>query len=130
MDSDRPPLTEAEYAVWAEAKARQMADQFTEMLPQEARDAGIRFEFAATEEAPVTVPVDRDQLAAMTSAERLRTLAAYEIPPELREAWQAIADDTYDRMTASACNDADTCVMDKSCPFVADCAAAEARCGS
>ena len=66
-----------------------------------------------------------DELAAMTSAERLRTLAAYEIPPELREAWQAIADDTYDRMTASACNEADTCTMDPGCPFVAGCITAE-----
>ena len=67
------------------------------------------------------------QLAAMTAAERLRILGAYEIPPELRRAWQAIADDTYHRMNASACNEADTCTMDPACPFAADCITAEAR---
>jgi hypothetical protein len=54
------------------------------------------------------------ELAAMTSAERLRICHAYDMPPELQQAWRAITDDTYDRMTASACN-------------AADCLAVEAR---
>ena len=70
--------------------------------------------------------MNRDQLAAMTSAERLRILGAYEIPPELQKAWQAIADGTYDQMNASACSEADNCTMDPACPFAADCLAAEA----
>ena len=73
--------------------------------------------------------MDAEQVAAMTSAERLRILGAYEIPQELREAWQAIADDTYDRMTASECNRADTCTMDPGCPFVGGCLTAEAADG-
>ena len=67
------------------------------------------------------------QLAEMTTAERLRILRAYDMPPDLQQAWQDIADDTYDRMNASACNEADTCTMDPACPFVADCVTAEAR---
>ena len=45
MTSDRPPLTEAEYAAWADVRMREMAGEFTELLPQEARDAGMRFEY-------------------------------------------------------------------------------------
>lgn len=45
-DEERPPLTEAGYAAWAEARMRQLADQFTELLPQEVRDAGWRFDWA------------------------------------------------------------------------------------
>ena len=49
MDSDRPPLTEAEYVAWAEARSRQIADQLTELLPPELRDAGLHFEWTTTE---------------------------------------------------------------------------------
>ena len=68
--------------------------------------------------------MDRAELTAMSTAERLRR--AREIPSELHEAWADIADDTYDRMNASACSEADNCVMDPGCPFVGGCLTAEA----
>ena len=45
---ERPPLTEAQYAVLAESRMQRFADLFTELLPQEARDAGIRLEWATS----------------------------------------------------------------------------------
>ena len=73
----------------------------------------------------MVAPMTRAELAAMSTAERLRR--AREIPPELHREWQAIAEDTYQRMSASACNEADNCTMDPGCPFVSGCLAAEAR---
>jgi hypothetical protein len=66
----------------------------------------------------------RAELAAMGTAGRLRR--AREIPPGLHREWRDMAEDTYQRMTASECNAADNCVMDPGCPFVDGCVAAEA----
>jgi hypothetical protein len=39
--ADDPPLTEAEYAVWAASKGRQMAEGLTAALPDWMREAGL-----------------------------------------------------------------------------------------
>ena len=38
-------ITEAEYRAWLEHQRPRLADQITALLPQEARDAGMRFEW-------------------------------------------------------------------------------------
>ena len=43
-------ITEAEYVAWAEWKRARLAEEFTALLPQEAREAGLRLEF---DESPV-----------------------------------------------------------------------------
>ena len=38
-------ITEAEYRVWLEHRIPQLAAELTDLLPQDARDAGIHFEW-------------------------------------------------------------------------------------
>lgn len=50
------PITEAEYRAWLEKRAPEIAGELTDLLPQAARDAGLRFEWAAPAPAePVTL---------------------------------------------------------------------------
>jgi hypothetical protein len=44
-DQERP-LTDAEYRAWTERRMRELAAEFSDGLPQEARDAGMRVEWA------------------------------------------------------------------------------------
>ena len=45
MSEPGRPITEAEYSAWLEHRLPQMAEELTALLPQEARDAGMRIEW-------------------------------------------------------------------------------------
>lgn len=47
--SERPPLTEAQYAAAVDERMREHAEELTALLPQEIRDAGMRIEWTTTE---------------------------------------------------------------------------------
>ena len=46
-DEESRHITEAEYRAWLERTRPLLADELTAALPQEARDAGLRFEWVS-----------------------------------------------------------------------------------
>ena len=51
MDSDRPPLTEAEYAAMLPFRMQKITDEMNERLA-DVLPEGMRFEWATTEDQP------------------------------------------------------------------------------